>query len=215
MFYLSHCPHRNILTYEQELREFHATWLKRREEEQRKDAGVQEPKGEGKNCATAAKAPAEVETPTTFVSQSLPVATINVPSSILRSMSPFILQDAESFSETYLSIPATTITSPTSSPSTVSDSTPTELGEIERSEEQTIAPHDTFYFEDGNVEIVCGNTVFRVHSTIVSFASTKLRDILSPLTPLNASMPEGRPRITVSDSAEDFAVLLKMIYTLG
>ena len=209
-----HYPHLNLLTYEQELREFHATWLERRKEEQRNDAGVREPKGERENRTTAAEVPAEVETPATLVSQSPPAATINDPSSILRTiMSPSILQDTESLFETHVDIPATAI-SPTLSFSTVSDLTPTDFGEIERSEEQTTAPHDTFYFEDGNVEIVCGDTVFRVHSTIISFASTKLRDILSPLT-LNVSIPEGRPRITISDSAEDFAVLLTMIYTPG
>lgn len=129
-------------------------------------------------------------------------------------MSPSILQDAESFFETDVNIPATAISSPALSCSTVSDLTPTEFGEIEHSEEQTTAPHDIFYFEDGNMEIVCGDTVFRVHFTIISFASTKLLDILSPLT-LNASTPEGRHRITLSDSVEDFAVLLKMIYTPG
>ena len=163
----------------------------------------------------AAEDSAGVETPVTFVSQNLAAATIDVPSSIFRSIiSPSILQNAGSFSDTGVNSPTTTITSPTLSFSTVSDLTPTEFGETERSEEQTTARHDTFYFEDGNVEIVCGDTVFRVHSTIISFASTKLRDIFSPLA-FDTSMPEGRPRITVSDSAEDFAVLLKMIYTPG
>ena len=186
------------LTYEQELREFHTTWLK-----QRNDAGVRESKEVG-NRTMAAEVPAEVKTP----------ATVDVPSSTSRTiMSPSILQNAESFFETDVNIPATAIYSPALSCSAVSDLTPTEFGEIEHSEEQTTA-HDIFYFEDGNMEIVCGDTVFRVHSTIISFASTKLRDILSPLT-LNASTPEGRPRITLSDSAEDFAVLLKMIYTPG
>ena len=64
-------------------RSVRAIALKRREEEQRNNVGVQEPKGEGKNCTMVAKVPAEVETPTTFVSQSLPPATINVPSPIL------------------------------------------------------------------------------------------------------------------------------------
>ena len=205
-----------LLTCEQELREFHATWLKQRKEEQRNDAGVREPKGERKNCTMTTEVPAEVETPVTFASENLPATTIDVPSSILRSiMSPSILQDAESFSETRVNILATAISSPTLSLSTISDLTPTEFGNIEDSEEQTIAPHDTFYFEDGDLEIVCGDTIFRVHLTIISFASTKLRDIFSPLTLLNTPMPEGRPRIAVSDSAEDFAVLLKMIYTPG
>jgi len=104
--------------------------------------------------------------------------------------------------------PAGTISSPTLSISTVSDLTPTELGE---GVEQTTARHDTFYFEDGNVEVVCGDTVFRVHSTVIAFSSPKLRDILSPSELLHAPIPEGPPRITISESAGDFEILLKMI----
>ena len=72
-----------------------------------------------------------------------------------------------------------------------------------------------FYLENGDVEIVCGHTIFRIHSPIVSFSSANLRDMLSSPTLLNAPMPEGCPRVIFKDSAEDFAVLLKMIYTPG
>jgi hypothetical protein len=96
----------------------------------------------------------------------------------------------------------------------VSDLTPTELGDIENGQEETTS-QDTFYFEDGNMEIACGDTIFRVHSTIVSFSSSKLREILSRPALLKAPTPEGCPRITVLDSAEDFTMLLKMIYTPG
>jgi hypothetical protein len=75
--------------------------------------------------------------------------------------------------------------------------------------------HETFYFEDGNVEIVSGGTIFRIHSTIVSFLSQNLRDILSRSALLHAPTPEGPPRITVTDSAVDFTALLKMIYMPG
>lgn len=112
--------------------------------------------------------------------------------------------------------PATPVFSPTFSTSTVPDLTPTELGkEIKHSGERKPTRHDTFYFKDGNMEIMCGDTIFRAHSTVISFSPSKLRGLLSPATLLKAPMPEGRPRITVSDSAEDFAVLLKMIYTPG
>jgi len=107
------------------------------------------------------------------------------------------------------------VSSPTLSISTVSDLTPTELGEIEEGNSKRIAiRHETFYLEDGNVEIACGQTIFRVHSTVVSFSSPNLRDMLSPSI-LNAPMPGGCPRVGFKDSAEDFAVLLKMIYTPG
>ena len=113
--------------------------------------------------------------------------------------------------------PISTTSSPTLSISTISDLTPTELGEdnVKDSDEPIFARHETFYLGDGNVEIMCGHTIFRIHSPIVSFSSPKLRDMLSQPTLLNAPTPEGCPRIVFDDSAEDFAVLLKMIYTPG
>jgi len=158
----------------------------------------------------AAGVTAEIATPIAFVPQDLPILETNtgIPSSILRG-------DALSSSETFVNIPATAVSSPTLSISTVSDLTQTELGEeVECSEEQTVR-HDMFYFEGGNVEIVCGDTVFRVHSTIITLSSQKLRDMLSPAALLNAPAPEGCPRIVLADSAEDFAVLLKMICMPG
>ena len=153
----------------------------------------------------------EIATPIAFVPGNLPTAGTET------DLTPSILQgDTRSSSETFVNIPATALSSPTLSISTVSDLALTEFGEeISHSEEQTTARHDTFYFDDGNVEIVCGATVFRVHSTIISFSSPKLRDALSPTTLLSAPMPEGCPRIALVDNADDFAVLLRVIYTPG
>jgi len=120
-------------------------------------------------------------------------------------------RDVECLSEAFVNISHIADSSPTLSISTVSDLTPSESSEdIEDNSDVTIH-HETFYFEDGNVEILCEHTLFRVHSTTVSFSSPKLRDILSQ----SALLREGRPRITVTDTAQDFAVLLKMIYTPG
>ena len=157
-----------------------------------------------------AEAPTEIDTPVAFVPRGLPTAAVDI------DIPSPIMGDVESPFEAFVNTPATAISSPTLSISTVSDLTPTDFGEeIEHSEEPTTDLHDMFYFEDGNVEIMCGHTVFRVHSTIISFASSKLRDVLSPSTLLGAPVPEGCPRIGFNDSAEDFAVLLKMIYTPG
>jgi hypothetical protein len=202
------------LTCSQELREIHAAWLQRREEERRDVAETEEEDG------TAAEIPTEVETPVAFIPQDLPIAAIDIdiPSSILRAIEPpSILHDVESFPDTFVEIPTGTPSSPTFSISTVSDLTPTELDEDigEGNGERTFDHHETFYLEDGNVEIVCGHVLFRVHSTTISFSSPKLRDILSRSALLHAPMPEGCPRITVTDTAQDFAVLLKMIYTPG
>ena len=171
------------------------------------------------NGATAEVPTAEVETPVAFVPQDLPATHIpaaDAPSSpVLQAGSLSILQDIEYPSETFVDIPPTAVSSPMLSISTVSDLTPTELNEDIEDDNGVVIHHDTFYFEDGNVEIVCGHTLFRVHSTTVSFSSPKLRDVLSQSALLNAPTPEGRPRITFTDTAQDFAVLLKMIYTPG
>ena len=202
------------LTRSQELREIHGAWLQRREEERR---DVTETGEEG---GAVAEVTAEIETPVAFVPQDLPTTEVDVsiPSSTLQSIvPPSILHDMESFPETFVEVATGTLSSPTFSLSSISDLAPTELDEDigDGGDEQVVTRHDTFYFEDGNIEIVCGHTIFRVHSTVISFSSPKLRDMLSPSTLLNAPMPDGRPRIVIKDSSEDFAVLVKMIYTSG
>ena len=201
----------------QEFREIHAAWI-HRIEEQGDPRETEEHQGAEGEDTVAAGVSVEVETPIAFVPHDLPTAEIGItiPSSILQDIgSASTLDDTDSSSEAaIINTPASLVSSPTLSISTMSDLTPTELGESEKEEGQGQgAGHHTFYFEDGNVEIACGDTIFRVHSTIVSFSSSKLREILSQPALLNAPTPEGRPLITVSDSAEDFAMLLKMIYT--
>jgi len=78
-----------------------------------------------------------------------------------------------------------------------------------------IIPHKTFYLEDDSVEVLCGNTLFRVHTAILSFHSPALRRIFSQASLATAESPNGCPRITSSDTAADFATLLKMIYFPG
>jgi len=167
--------------------------------------------GEGTEDVIAVGITAEIETPIAFVPRDLPAVETGT------EIRPSILRgDVWSSSGSFVNIPATATSSPTLSISTVSDLTPTELDEgTEYTGEQTTTRHDMFYFEDGNVEIVCGDTVFRVHSTIITLSSPKLRDMLSPTALLNAPTPGGCPRIIFTDSAEDFAVLLKMICTRG
>ena len=79
----------------------------------------------------------------------------------------------------------------------------------------TIAPHDTFYLEDGNVEVLCGNTLFRVHTSILSSHSPALRRMFAQAGLASAESPNGCPRILSSDPPRDFATLLKMMYLPG
>ena len=175
---------------------------------------------EQRNATTAEVPTGEVDTPVAFVPQVLPTTRPgpDTPSSTSQVIEPLsILQDVEYPTETLVNISTTAASSPTLSISTMSDFTPTELDEDteDNGGELTTTRHEMFYFEDGNVEIMCGHALFRVHSTTVSFSSPKLQEILSRSALLHAPMPEGCPRIAVTDSAQDFAVLLKMIYTPG
>ena len=82
-------------------------------------------------------------------------------------------------------------------------------------EPETITPHDTFYLEDGNVEVVCGKTLFRVHGGALSFHSKVLRQMFSPANLTAVESPNGCPRIVSTDSPTDFATLLKAVYLPG
>ena len=79
----------------------------------------------------------------------------------------------------------------------------------------TVTLHDTLNFEDGNVEVLCGNTLFRVHASILSLHSPGLRQMFAQATLATAKSPNGCPRILSSDKATDFATLLKTVYLPG
>ena len=78
-----------------------------------------------------------------------------------------------------------------------------------------VTQHSTFYIEDGNVEVLCGNTLFRVHTSILSFHSPALRRMFAQISLAAGESSNGCPRILSSDTAKDFTTLLKMIYLPG
>jgi len=190
-------------------------WLQRNGEQERNDVTEMAEEHEGEDGDAATEILAGVETPVAFTPTTINIA---IPSPILQAIdiSP-VFHDAKTSPDAFTDDDQTTAaSSPVSSVSTVSGLTPTELDEDigEDSGERIPTHHETFYLEDGNVEVVCEQTVFRVHSSIVSFSSPILRDMLSSST-LIAPMQKGCPRVVFEDNAEDFAVLLKMIYTPG
>ena len=73
-------------------------------------------------------------------------------------------------------------------------------------------PHDTFYLDDGSVEVVCGETLFRIHAGALSFHSPVLRQMFSPANLTAVESPNGGPRIVSSDTPNDFVTLLKAVY---
>jgi len=82
-------------------------------------------------------------------------------------------------------------------------------------ESESITPHDTFYLDDGSVEVLCSRTLFRVHTSALSFHSPVLRQMFSPANLAAAESPDGCPRVVSSDTPTDFATLLKAVYLPG
>ena len=106
--------------------------------------------------------------------------------------------------------------SPSISIATLSDFTVADAFDDEPPLDPTaITPHDTLYFEDGNVEVLCGNTLFRAHTSVLSLHSPILGRMLAKANLATAESPTGCPRISSSDTPTDFATLLKIIYLPG
>ena len=70
-------------------------------------------------------------------------------------------------------------------------------------------------FEDGNVEVLCGNMLFHTHTSVLSLHSPVLSWMLAKANLAAAESPNGCPRIPSSDTATDFATLLGVIYLPG
>lgn len=78
---------------------------------------------------------------------------------------------------------------------------------------KVFADHPTLYFEDGNVILRCGKTLFCVHRTLLAKHSEVFRGIFT-------AQPDGRPQelfrgclfITLEDAPDDMESLLNTIY---
>ena len=114
-------------------------------------------------------------------------------------------------------VPGSPVTqSPSISITTVSDFTAADASDTELSIDSTaVRHHDTFYLEDGNVEVLCGSTLFRIHTSVLSFHSPSLRRVFSRTSLACAESPNGCPRILSSDTTVDFTTLLKIVYLPG
>ena len=146
-----------------------------------------------------------------------PVATsLGLPS---RSFEPQIPQfpPLESVTSEIDTVPVSPVTrSPSTSVSTLSDFTIADPTDDESPIDSTaITPHSAFYLEDGNAEVLCENTLFRIHTSVLSFHSPALRRIFAQTSLASAGSPNGCPRIRSSDTPTDFTTLLKTIYLPG
>ena len=103
--------------------------------------------------------------------------------------------------------------SPSISITTLSDFTIADTSDDEPPLNPTaIHPHDTFYLEDGNAEVLCGDVLFRIHTGVFPFHSPVLGQMFAKANLATVESPNGCPRIPSLDTATDFATLLKIVY---
>ena len=108
------------------------------------------------------------------------------------------------------------IRSPSVSISTLSDITMADTSDDESPAVPAgITPHSTFYLEDGNVEVLCGSTLFRIHTSILSFHSSALHQVFGQASLESAESPNGCPRICSSDSTMDLPHFSRLYISQG
>lgn len=92
---------------------------------------------------------------------------------------------------------------------------PVEVRDNESSDEEK--PHlpeksDKFWFEDGNIVLVTGDTAFRVHRGILAKSSAVFKDLFELSQPTDGDTIEGCPTIPLSDTPTDVSGLLDALY---
>ena len=75
--------------------------------------------------------------------------------------------------------------------------------------------HHKFYFESGDLVFVCEETSFRVQSDILTNNSQVFSDMVRKARANGDHLSSGCPCLHLSNTAEDFATLLKVFYTSG
>ncbi|KII86149.1 hypothetical protein PLICRDRAFT_700275 [Plicaturopsis crispa FD-325 SS-3] len=71
------------------------------------------------------------------------------------------------------------------------------------------------WFDDGNVIIQAGSTLFRIYKGILQARSTVFNDMFSFPQPSDQELMEGCPVVLFHDAAPDMTVFLKAIYDSG
>jgi hypothetical protein len=71
-----------------------------------------------------------------------------------------------------------------------------------------------FWIDDGNVILQTSTKEYRVHRGILSMHSSVFRDMFNIPQPTEPLSSEGVPVVGITDSAEDWDLLLPIIYGL-
>ncbi|KAH9944907.1 hypothetical protein B0H21DRAFT_709404 [Amylocystis lapponica] len=81
-----------------------------------------------------------------------------------------------------------------------------------RIEEKELVDHPTLYFDDGNLIISCGSTLFRVHRSVLSKHSPTFRDMFQQQDDTKPELLRGCLHVPAHDDREEMEALLGVIY---
>ena len=80
--------------------------------------------------------------------------------------------------------------------------------EDEEEDEKPFVNHSTLYFDDGNVVLAAGRTLFCVHRSLLSKHSVVFRDLFDGARDLS----RGLLHVTMEETAEEVEALLNVVY---
>ncbi|KAL6304719.1 hypothetical protein BKA93DRAFT_749633 [Sparassis latifolia] len=82
----------------------------------------------------------------------------------------------------------------------------------EEDPEEALVNHPTLYFDDGNIIISSGSTLFCVHRSLLSKHSPVFKDLFEPKEDKKQAFLRGCLHIHVEDDREEMEALLSIIY---
>ena len=77
---------------------------------------------------------------------------------------------------------------------------------------KVLEKHPTLYFDDGNIILSCGSTLFCVHRTLLAKHSPVFREMFVPKDDVKLDVIRGCKLFPMDDSREEMEALLDVMY---
>ncbi len=71
--------------------------------------------------------------------------------------------------------------------------------------------HDEFWFDDGNLVLVAGDTAFRIYRGLLTMQSRIFENVFVSGSSCSNELLDGCPVVDLSDSPEDLVHLLRVL----
>lgn len=74
------------------------------------------------------------------------------------------------------------------------------------------APHETLWFEDGNIVLIAEDVAFKVHKSVLARQSPVFCDMFGFPQPNYEEVFDGTPAVRLHDQAADVAIFIEVMY---